>query len=420
MNAIPMEIRLAGLFVVGLCLGSLVNLGVYRLAWHRRAISPWWSPPAEAPPRRALDRCPVVGWLGLRREAGLHGAGFWIRPILVELGCGVGMAWLYWWEVGQMALLPMPVPQPPAAIVAALHAQFACHVVLIGLMLAGSLIDADERIIPDSITVPGTLFGLAAAAIYYPWALLPDDLVFNQAGGLQVQQVQFMHLASPNPWPPGLGGFPLAWPLVLALGCWWLWCVALMPRTWYARHGWCRAIGLCLARLRRSPATRYTAILGLGTSAFIVGVWRCGGPHWQGLLSSLVGMAASGLLIWLVRILGTAALGREAMGFGDVTLMAMLGAMLGWQACLMVFFLAPFAGLAVGLVGLILHRGSEIPYGPYLSLAAVVTIVRWESLWNRTVGIFQPGWLVPAGVLVCLILMPVLLGLWRLVRGTFC
>ena len=91
--------------------------------------------------------------------------------------------------------------------------------------------------------------------------------------------------------------------------------------------------------------------------------------HWAGLLTALVGMAASGGLVWMVRIIGPASLGREAMGFGDVTLMAMIGAFLGWQPCLIVFFLAPCrAGGRAGRPDP--PPGREIPYGPFLCLAA--------------------------------------------------
>ena len=45
-------------------------------------------------------------------------------------------------------------------------------------------------------------------------------------------------------------------------------------------------------------------------------------------------------------MLGSRMLGREAMGFGDVTLMAMIGAFLGWQAAVLTFFLGAFFGLA--------------------------------------------------------------------------
>jgi len=144
------------------------------------------------------------------------------------------------------------------------------------------------------------------------------------------------------------------------------------------------------------------------------------------LVTSLMGLAGSGGLIWLVRIIGTAALRREAMGFGDVTLMAMIGTFLGWQPCLMIFFMAPFAGLAIGLAQWMFHRRTEIPYGPFLCLASVVMIVCWASLWNWARGEpggLQPGvfaipWLVPAAVGVCLILMAGMLTFLHALRRT--
>ena len=106
----------------------------------------------------------------------------------------------------------------------------------------------------------------------------------------------------------------------------------------------------------------------MGTAA-IVFTWALAAEaNWAGMLTALIGLAASGGIVWAVRLIGTAALRREAMGFGDVTLMMMIGAFLGWQAGLIVFFLAPFAGLVVGLVQLIFRRDDVIPYGPFLCL----------------------------------------------------
>lgn len=420
--AIPFPLRLVGLFVFGVCLGSLVNLAVYQLAWHRRSISPWSRPDPKAPPRRPDDRVPVLGWLGLRREAPIHGRGFWVRPMLVELLLGVGLAVLYWFEVNQLGLLPTEIvakmPRPaPLDFQAVLHAQYACHVVLIALMLAASLIDADEKIIPDTITIPGTLFGLLAAAMY-PWALLPAP-VFQQGQGLHLP---FLQITSPSlaPWPAWLGPFPQLGGLAIGLGGWWLWCVALMHRTWYSRHGWRRAIQLFAARLQRDPSTRPIVKLGLIGSVVVAAVWIWGSAHWVGLLTALVGLVASGGLVWAVRIIGKATLGREAMGFGDVTLMAMIGTFLGWQACLIVFFLAPFAGLVVGLLNLILRHDKEIPYGPFLCIATLVVIVRWASIWwDWAIGVFSLGLLVPLFLVFCLALMALLLGMMRMVRLAF-
>ncbi len=57
-------------------------------------------------PSSRLDRVPVLGWWGLRREAPWHGPGYWIRPLLIELATGIGFAVLYWGEVDQRWLWP--------------------------------------------------------------------------------------------------------------------------------------------------------------------------------------------------------------------------------------------------------------------------------------------------------------------------
>ena len=409
--AIPLELRLALVFVLGACVGGAVNLAIYRLAWYARPISPWSRPDPSAPPRRFWDRLPILGWLGLRREANLHGPGFWVRPMLLELLTAIGLAWLYWWEVVAAGLLPPGLLRLlPPDTVTILHLQFGAHAVLIALMLAASMIDIDEKIIPDAITIPGTLIGLVGAAVW-PRSLLPDVM--------QRGPDFFLHLTSPNAWPVWLDGVPNKWPLALGFACWWLWCAALLPRTWYGRHGCIRAIRLCCARVARESITYRILGMALVGSLAVGLVWFCGGQGWQALLSALVGMAAGGGLVWAVRIIGTAALNREAMGFGDVTLMAMIGAYLGWQPCLVIFFLAPIAGLVVGVLRLILFRDREIPYGPFLCLAALLSIVRWHAIWDYTLDLFAIGWFVPLLMLGCLILMGLMLGTWRLILAAF-
>ncbi len=118
-----------------------------------------------------------------------------------------------------------------------------------------------------------------------------------------------------------------------------------------------------------------------------------------GLAVGLLGWAVGGGLVWAVRIVAGLALRREAMGFGDVTLMAMIGAFLGWQAAVLTFFIAPFFGLAHAVWKLVLMAGKilarrnisgadrEIPFGPYLSLAALTLMLSWPWLW--------PGWARP-------------------------
>jgi len=414
--AIPMGVRLILLFAAGTVFGALANLAVYKLAWNLRPISPWMQPHPAAPARRWSDRLPIFGWLGLRREYSLHGSGFWIRPMLVELLCGLGLAGLYIWEIEKAALFPADMPRPPnpmlpQAFASILYMQYMAHAILIWLMLAASLIDADEKIIPDAISRPGTLLGLFLAAVW-PRSMLPD--VFVAAG---MWKVDFLRVTSPNSWPVWLDGAPKTGSLAIALTCWALWCLTIMPRTWYLRHGWRRALGLCWARLVRQADTYWVLGMGLAGTLLVAGVWKHGGDNWASLLAALVGMAVGGGIIWTVRIVGTAVLNQEAMGFGDVTLMSMIGAFLGWQNCLIIFFLAPFGALVVGLLRYFFLRDREIPYGPFLCLAALAVIIYWAPIWDWAWRIFDLGWFIPLVMLACLAIMAPMLFLLRAISN---
>ena len=80
-------------------------------------------------------------------------------------------------------------------------------------------------------------------------------------------------------------------------------------------------------------------------------------------------------MTWLVRWLSSVVLGQESLGLGDVTLMAMIGSFLGWQPLVFVFLLAPLCGIAMGLGVRLVTNRTYIPFGPYLSMAAVVVLV---------------------------------------------
>ena len=96
-------------------------------------------------------------------------------------------------------------------------------------------------------------------------------------------------------------------------------------------------------------------------------------------------------------------------------LMAMIGAFLGWQPCLVVFFLAPLLALAAGIVQWLLVRDDAIPYGPFLCLATLAVIVVWGRMWDRLYPLLGLGWFVPLAMVFCLAIMgPLLLLVHRL------
>jgi prepilin signal peptidase PulO-like enzyme (type II secretory pathway) len=428
---LPLAARLAVVFVVGLGLGALVNWAIYALAWRPRPISPWSRLATGASPRGRLDRVPVIGWFALRREAAIHGPGFWIRPLLLELFLATALAALYWWEIERLGLVQGQVGVAIFPPLTALHWQFVSHSLLFCWILAAAFIDIDEKIVPDDITVTGTLLGLMLAAAV-PMSLLPNvaeraakpvvgEMIKNAAGGQALGPggplwLEPVTAIAPKSWPPEWGR-PREWrSLAVGLGCYWLWCFALAPRIWRGRRGPLFALQLIARRVLtefRRPPLRWLLLAG---TAAIVCVWALGDAAWAGLLTALVGLVGSGGIVWAVRLIGTAALRREAMGFGDVTLMMMVGTFLGWQACLITFFLAPFAAILIGLGQLILRRDDEIPYVPYLCLAAAAVVVAWAPIWSWARELFDAGPLVPMVLVICLALLGVMLAIWRMIK----
>jgi leader peptidase (prepilin peptidase)/N-methyltransferase len=98
-------------------------------------------------------------------------------------------------------------------------------------------------------------------------------------------------------------------------------------------------------------------------------------PHAGGLAASLAGFLIGGGWIWGIRIVGTLAFGKEAMGLGDVHILAAVGAVTGWVVPTIAFFVAPFFGLLWALYLLVGRNQRELPYGPWLAAASVVVMV---------------------------------------------
>ena len=101
-------------------------------------------------------------------------------------------------------------------------------------------------------------------------------------------------------------------------------------------------------------------------------------PVWLDALGgSLLGYLVGGGVVWAVRLFGSLGFGKEAMGLGDVHLMAAVGACLGWVDSVLAFFGAAFVGILFTLYSLSLSRGvgRAMPYGPSLAIATVLVML---------------------------------------------
>jgi leader peptidase (prepilin peptidase)/N-methyltransferase len=101
-------------------------------------------------------------------------------------------------------------------------------------------------------------------------------------------------------------------------------------------------------------------------------------PRLYAALASVLGIAVGGGIIWLIGILGTIAFKKDAMGFGDVKLLAMIGGYVGWKGVLLALFVGCLAGSVIGIVVRLATKDPYIPFGPFLSLGALVVIL-WYS-----------------------------------------
>lgn len=101
-------------------------------------------------------------------------------------------------------------------------------------------------------------------------------------------------------------------------------------------------------------------------------------PLWLVALGGvLLGYLVGGGVVWVFRILGSLGFGKEAIGLGDVHLMAAVGAVLGWIDPILAFFAAAFVGIAFQVVKVL--SGGRIrramAYGPCLAIATVLVIL---------------------------------------------
>ncbi len=112
-------------------------------------------------------------------------------------------------------------------------------------------------------------------------------------------------------------------------------------------------------------------------------------PGW---LSSLLGIALGGGLLLAVSEAYYRVRHEEGLGMGDVKMLAMIGAFLGWKAVLLTLLLASVIGSLVGVAILILRKESlkyALPFGTFLAAAALVAAVAGDPLIAWYLGFYQ-------------------------------
>jgi leader peptidase (prepilin peptidase)/N-methyltransferase len=117
-------------------------------------------------------------------------------------------------------------------------------------------------------------------------------------------------------------------------------------------------------------------VIGLGFAA-------AAGP--DGLIPAVIGAGLGFGLLWLVGYLGSWAFKEEAMGGGDIKMMAMVGAFVGWQGVLLTIFMGALAGTLIFLPLAAAGRKKLVPFGVFLSAGATVSYLVGPAIieWYR-------------------------------------
>lgn len=345
--SLPQWVLLPWLFVLGTVVGSFLNVCIHRMPQHERLrdqLGGLLSPPSRCPRCghriRLWHNVPVLGWLRLGGRCFNCRGRISIRYPLIEFANGLLFVLMYWLEVpGQFgATLRDSCLWAPGGPLG--NEGFW----VISPQALANWRYAYHMVLIESLVV--------ATFIDFDLRIIPDGstipaMIVGVAGALIAGQFFLVPVWIQDP--------------------------SILRTLEYAGPAWL------------PPMSHFPAVPG----------WTYAHPHLHGLAVSLGGIAVGGGIVMAVRILGQWVLKREAMGFGDVVLMMMIGSFLGWQPTVIVFFLAPLCAIVVIAVSFLFRRTREIPFGPYLSLAALIVILGFKPIWQRTDKIFELGPLLP-------------------------
>ena len=112
-------------------------------------------------------------------------------------------------------------------------------------------------------------------------------------------------------------------------------------------------------------------------------------PGW---LASLLGIALGGGVLWGMFELWLLIRREEGLGFGDVKMLAMIGAFLGWKLTLLTLVLSSFAGSIVGIGMIATGKGTlkyALPFGTFLAIGALVAMFVGDSIVRWYLGFYS-------------------------------
>jgi leader peptidase (prepilin peptidase)/N-methyltransferase len=375
---------------MGCCIGSFLNVVIYRLPREKSLVHPGSSCPHCGQVIRFYDNIPLLSWLILRAKCRRCKGPISPRYFIVELLTGSVFLGLY--------LAYFHTNVWPSLHINGAWFVYLIHIILLSAFIAASGIDLELWIIPLSICWFVTAVGVIGSAIG-GYIISPQVL----------RSYLILPVASPGTGALALGG-------AAGLGIGWL-----LLRTGVLKRSYESAVTEDQEQAvaeKANGAVRMPVGPGpfeepqfnhrleiLREVVFLAPIIICSvaaykvlgpsGPGWRwwsglfaypavaGLLGSAFGYFVGCATVWATRILGTLAFGREAMGLGDVHLMGAAGAVIGPIMVVIAFFIAPFFGLGWALFQMFFKKIRQIPYGPFLSCAVLTVMIFHDWILNR-------------------------------------
>ncbi len=303
---------LSGLFIVGACIGSFLNVCIVRLPKEESVVRPRSQCLACHKQILWYDNIPLISYFLLKGRCRFCKKRFSFRYVLVELITAGGFV-LFYFAFG-------------------LSLKLLAYLIMLCGFIVATFVDIEHRIIPDEISLGGLVAGLILGFLF---------------PSLHKVDIRFLEYGRMIMW--GLGAF----------------CVVV--------HG----IHYLMKKDREDAKFILMIIF------FLVAEWLVGilagfdnflNKNFLSLEIGVVGFMIGGGMIYSMGLVGDFIFRKESMGGGDVKLMAMVGAFLGWEKTLLAFFIAPLFGAIVGIIIKIRTKESLIPYGPFLVIGALISL----------------------------------------------
>ncbi|MBI3785335.1 MAG: prepilin peptidase [Deltaproteobacteria bacterium] len=129
---------------------------------------------------------------------------------------------------------------------------------------------------------------------------------------------------------------------------------------------------------------------GISLPGIVVGLLFALSGYGPGFVDSLLGVLLGGGTLWAVAAGYEWLRGQEGMGGGDIKLLAMIGAFLGWRAVLVTLIVGSLTGAILGSLRILIQRtqaGVPIPFGPFLAIGALIALFAGEQLIDWYLGL---------------------------------